>query len=488
MGFIDDLKSAVLPEDPFFEVSWEDRLAEAAYTPPSGLRITFDFENVKIVTKKKGTVFEFADVDGALVQDHGVGARRFPMRLFFAGADHDLNAQVVQAALDEKGNGLLEHPMYGEHTVVPLGDITRRDDLVTRANQTIFEVTFWKTIGVVYPTGQEDATSAVLTAIDLFNDGSAAEFATQIDTDTIAEEQGLLNTINDLLGKVESVLKKIAAVNDVVSDKFQDYVDTINRGIDVLIKTPLALARQTKLMIQEPSRALASISARLDAYGNLASDIFSSPDAISDPGGLAGGGIGQTSGGLAGTGNDSQSPNKFHTRDLFASTFVASSMLSVLYTDTSQATGAAAAGIATSGGASFFVTQAQAIDAAEVILNQMDALTAWRDDNYKSISGQNLGAAEAEAFIATPATMDLAVGYAALRDAASLTAGFLVKMSFSLKQERSIILGSPRSMVDLVAELYGSVDDQLDFFINSNNLTGDEILELPRGKKIVYYV
>ena len=40
---------------------------------------------------------------------------------------------------------------------------------------------------------------------------------------------------------------------------------------------------------------------------------------------------------------------------------------------------------------------------------------------------------------------------------------------------------------DLDAELYGSVDDRLDFLIESNGLTGSEILELPRGRAIVYY-
>jgi len=64
----------------------------------------------------------------------------------------------------------------------------------------------------------------------------------------------------------------------------------------------------------------------------------------------------------------------------------------------------------------------------------------------------------------------------------------LVFISFSLKQERSLVLDRSRTIIDVVAELYGSVDDQLDFFINSNGLTGSEILELPKGKQVVFYV
>jgi len=70
----------------------------------------------------------------------------------------------------------------------------------------------------------------------------------------------------------------------------------------------------------------------------------------------------------------------------------------------------------------------------------------------------------------------------------ALTAGFLVEISFNLKQERRIILTRNRSIIDLVAELYGTVDDQLDFLISSNDLSGSEILEVPKGREIVYYV
>ena len=78
--------------------------------------------------------------------------------------------------------------------------------------------------------------------------------------------------------------------------------------------------------------------------------------------------------------------------------------------------------------------------------------------------------------------------YQRLQEAVAITAGFLVEISFTLKQESIIILDRPRTIVDLVAELYGTVDDELDFFITSNNLSGSEILELPKGREIVYYI
>ncbi|MHC4648184.1 MAG: hypothetical protein ACYTBJ_22210, partial [Planctomycetota bacterium] len=333
-----------------------------------------------------------------------------------------------------------------------------------------------------YPSSQADPANAVLDALAEFNIGSADQFASQLDTNSAAEEGGFLNTMNDLLDKTEDGLAKVAAVQDVVNNQFQDIVDSINRGIDVLIGQPLALAFQTKVMIQAPARALAAIKDRLAAYGNLASDIFGSSDAISEPGGVGAagpgpnaGGIGSSqSGGTAGAANDSQSPNKFHTRDLFAATYVSGSVLSAV----------------TTGVAGAFVTKAEALETAEEIQAQFEALVVWRDENYESISGQKLPEAEAAEFIPSPATVDLGQTYQTLQNAVALSLGYLVEASFDLKQEVRVTLDRDRTALDFVHEFYGreNLDSNLDFFIETNNLTGSEILELPRGKEVVYFV
>ena len=98
-------------------------------------------------------------------------------------------------------------------------------------------------------------------------------------------------------------------------------------------------------------------------------------------------------------------------------------------------------------------------------------MVAWRDVQF-----ENLG------------EVDTGETYQQLQETVSLAAGFLAQISFSLKQERRRTLDRPHSIIELVSVLYGTVDSEIDFFITSNNLTGSEILELPAGKDIVYYV
>jgi prophage DNA circulation protein len=413
-------------------MAWSDRVKEAAYTSPSGERIVFKYENVSKTVEKKTTGFEFPDADGTFVQDLGHSGRRYPLRIFFWGAEYDTEAEAFETALLERGTGLLEHPIYGSITVVPFGAITRRDDLKTAANQAIYEVVFWQTIGLVYPTVQIDPASAVLTAIDEYNDAAADEFWDVINLDTATDEVVFKNQYLALLDTAQSGLQAVADTQDDVRKQFNVIVDSVNLGIDILVGDPLTLAFQTTQLIQAPARALTSIGARLTAYSDLATAVISGE-------------------GTTVSGNGVRVSNQFHTEDLYASTYVSGAVVSTVNNQ--------------------FSTKTEALSAAENILAQMDAVTDWRDDSFAELEEIDTGRA-----------------YQQLQEAVALTAGFLVQISFSLKQERRVILDRAHTIIDLVAELYGSVDDQLDFFINSNNLSGSEILEIPKGREIVYYV
>ncbi len=406
-------------------MAWTDRLREAAYTSPSGTRVTFEYEDVRNEIDKKTAGFQFPDADGTFVQDTGHSGRRYPLRVFFWGADYDLQANIFDALLLERGAGRLEHPIYGTVDVVPFGTISRRDDLKTASNQTVMDVTFWATIGVEYPSSQTDPSSNVLAAVEEYNAATAGQFSEEIDLATEGKKENFKGVYDRLLGSVKSGLQSVADTQDDVRKQFDAITKSIDQGIDVLVNDPLTLAFQTTQLIQSPARALTSIEARLDAYGNLASDIIS--------------------------GNGVGTPNEFRTADLYTSTYITGSIVSTVNNQ--------------------FATKAEALSAAELILAQMDAVTDWRDDNLVTLD-----------------LIDTGEAYQQLQEAVAIAAGFLVDISFSLKQERRIILDRARTIIDLAAEVYGSVDDQLDILINTNGLSGSEILELPKGREIVYYV
>jgi len=430
-------------------MGWEQRLRDAAYTSAeTQTRTVFDYEDVSREVEKHTGAFNFPGVAGTYVQDLGHSGYKYPFRLFFWGDDYDEEADAFEASLLEKGAGVLEHPIYGRKSVLPFGAISRRDDLKTKANQAVIEVTFWETIPEIYPLSQLDPADAASNAILDFFGAAAAQFADLIGLDTAGEKATFKGKYQALQGLVKSGLQTVADTQADVAEAFDTIDQSINSSIDLLIGEPLTLAFQTLALIKTPALAFGLIQAKLDGYKNLADSL--------------------TGGGSSGPENivtptlDSEASNQFHTNDLYASGSLGGSLESTLNVE--------------------FETKTDALAAADFVLTQFDQLTTWRDDNFAALA--TMATVDQLA-----ASIDSGESYQALQDAVAVVAGFLVEISFNLKQEKAFILTRSRNFVELVAELYGNVtDDDLNFFINSNALTGSELLEIPAGRRIVYYV
>lgn len=412
---------------------WQDRIKPAAYVSPGGERFDFLYEDVAEQTVRKTTAYEFPDAEGTYIQDLGNSGRRYPLRVFFTGDDYDIDAAAFINALSEIGVGNLEHPVYGSVDVVPFGSIERLDNLKTAANQAIIDVTFWETNGLIYPTSQNDPASDVVESVEEYNAAASENFEETTALEATRDRATFIGRFKELLNKARSGLKRIADTKAAIEKRFRDIYNSINQGIETLVLEPLTLAFQTVQFIEAPARALTSIQARLDAYSDLARSIISGDGAVVKPS------------------NTVDASNKFHTDDLYVSTYVVAAVVSSV-----NAT---------------FSTKREALTAAETLLDLLADVTDWRDANFDALGEVDTGAA-----------------YQKLQSSVAIAAGFLVQISFTLKQERFVYVDRNRTALDLTAELYGNVDDFLDFFIQTNDLTGSEILEIERGRRIVYYV
>lgn len=419
-------------------MAWQDRIRPAAWTSPSGTRFEFQYENVKKTFDNHTTAFEFPDANGTFVQSQGRSGHRLPMRMFFNGEDYDLLANEFDAALGEDGVSRLEHPMYGPFSVVPFGAIDRRDDLKTRANQAIFDVTFFETNDLLFPASATDPFDEAAAAVIEGTTSAAAAFEEKTGLASTIEQVSLRDRFQVVLDVTESRLKPLTQVTGFISDTMTDIgnafeivFDAMTFAIESFIGDPLALGFQTAILLQLPARSTALISDRLDGYENLLTQLT-------------------TNGNIYVPGLDAQPENDFRNDDLFNANLVLGSVTAVLNTD--------------------FETKGDALLAAERILGFFDTWILWRDANLVSLS-----------------VIDSGETYQKVLAAVTIGAGFLVEISFSLKQERSLVLTIAESPLQLEARLYGTLDTNLDFLINSNELVGEEIFTVPIGRKVVYY-
>lgn len=436
-------------------MSWRDRIKPGSYTSPSGKRVTFQATAFSRSWRKRGTVWEYADVDGQYVQLRGNSGRIYPLRMLFSGADCDLHADAMEAALAEDGFGSLDHIAYGTRSpVAPLGEITRREDLVQRGGEVVLEVEFFDTFESVYPVLVADPVTAIGNYVDAFNQAAGNDFDDGVDLSNAGSKA---MTIASIIAMVQGALGVLGAASAAVrgfQSELYAKAEAVNRGIDVLIGTPAALARQCAELVQTPARISRAIGERLDAYAAIfagSSSVFG--DQLDAYGALAESIFGGSSEPSI---QPQQAPNDALVRILFVGAAVSGAVLSASTTD--------------------YRTRPQATRAAIRVARQWDEYVRWRDGQYSGLASFGLAA------------LDASSSHGALYRAVSACLGHLVSSSFRLQAERRITLGRPRQLVELAAELYGNVEnDTLDRLIRENDLTGSEILELPKGRSIVYF-
>lgn len=453
--------------------TWRERKRPAAYMPPSGAanRVQFEYTDVGRDTPLRTAEFRFPGINNSYIQQNGFGSRVYPMRCYFTGDQCDLIATAFENMLCEPGQGKLEHPLYGTISVVPVGTIARRDNLREEANQSVVEISFWTSTGAVYPAALKDPQNEILKALDGFDLKAAQQFNASVNISSIGKKANLLATVKKGIAQVGAALGEISSGVTSVRQGFADLTSTINFGLDVLVGEPLQLALQVSNLIKAPGRALVGIESRLDAYADLATRIFGSEAGNPETTLSIGQGLSERT---------AKVTNDFHVADLFATAAVAG-MINAAAADPigpTTPTGAFAGQARASTGGKTFLARPDAVAAAIQILDTFDRAVAWRDAGFTALAGiDDVSATQ----------IDTGEAYQALHDAAAMTAGFLIQASFSLAPEKSITLDRNRTIIDLCAELYGTVDSQLDFLIQTNNLVGDEILELPVGKTILYY-
>jgi len=405
-------------------MSWIDRLKEASYTSPKGEVFNFDYEDVSLSFDKKTTAFEFANSNNTYVQDNGNTSRRYPLRIFFWGTDYDIESEKFLNALEQKGIATLSHPMYGIVQVIPFGTITRRDDLKTAGNQAIFEITFFNTINILYPNSQNNTQNVVINSIEEYNTVTADNFGNKIDLSSEVSKATFKNGFESLTKNTGSSLNGLVKTSKSAETQFNTIQDSILGGLDSLVDDPKTLISQANKLIQLPSKVEISFLSKLNSYGNLINTNVNTKPT---------------------------SNNEYQNLAYYNNTYLT--------------------GLSSSAINNTFDTKNEAIEVAILLLETLELITNWSDDISEDLS-----------------IIDTGESYQKLQETISLTAGFLVELSFSLKQERSIILDRDRTLIDLSYEIYGEVDNQIDFLINSNKLSGNEILELPKGKEILYYV
>jgi hypothetical protein len=401
-------------------------MREAAYTSPSGERLPFTYEDVTQEFDRHTKAFNFPNHDGTFVQDLGRSGRRFPLQVIFHGADYDQEALLFEQLVSERGVGRLEHPMYGVINVIPVGTVSRSDKLKSAGNQAIINITFFETGDVVFPDVNVDPVAAIRQQVIALNDRAVDKFNTELNLESLSAKNDLNRNTLIVADKVDNEIASWVVNDPVINQQYTTTLESLRSAIRDTsgFPDPGILAGQLALIFELPAQSsLVSIFTRLRSYRTLTESVISTVVNFR---------------------------NDMFFLDLMCLLGLTGSALSAV--------------------SNTYTKAPDVFNAVEQVLDLFDEVTEWRDEQYEEQDALDTGEL-----------------YDSVQKIVAIATGYLLQISFTVAQEHRVTLSRDRNVVELVMELYGSIDS-LDFFIETNDLTGDEIISLPQGLEIVYYL
>lgn len=417
-----------------------DRALEAKYIAPSGVEIPFLFEELSTGKPLRGKVHQFPSLDGQYVQRTGVGGRSFPLRMIFGGEDCDIAADAMWEALSEEGVGTLQHPTEGLVDVAPLGDLKRTDNL-TREGEIGIDVTLYETLREIYPSVLSVDSSKALAAYAAFLGLSA----TSLERGMLIPSRGALRQAVGLtrgvLGSIQDGLMSAQRAVGSASRSMQSLNDAMSSTLDTLVGQPLRLADSMQRLMALPASELANREILLSGYMNQLRGLLASYDSMArhaaahDP--------------FAG-----RTPSRADKANLAA---VQGALL--------QAIGSASLIAVAS---AKYATRADALDALNRTLATHAIVAPSAAGNGEYVSH------------------DAAQAFDELRIA---TTQQVIAQTYALPRTRSYVLSQPTTILQVAAFAYGEVTAaRLEELIALNRLPAHEILIMPTGKQVSYYV
>lgn len=407
-------------------MAWTDRIQTAAYISPSGTRFEFEYENVSIESDKKTGTFIFPELNGQYIQDLGRSGRRFPFNIFFSGSEYDIDSNSFFQALEEKGIGTLEHPLYGVRKVIPTGTIQRRDDLVTAANQAIFTITFSETIvNINFPSSDLNDKTDIQNSVSELGDDLSEQYTNNMNLDDAGDA---VNAQNDLLDKKDAltqILENLSSINEDIENSMNTISNSLDNDVVNMIINPGGIADQIITLVNTPSNIVTNIETMIEGYGSVIDMI------------------------LPNIGMIEANENDYHNSNLILCASLGAIALSCLNAE--------------------FFNRPQAIETADKIIDIFDNISEYIDNQIIGLEINDTGEM-----------------YTTLQDVYSKTLGYLVRLSFDLPKKIYLTLTEDRQIIELVSELYGDLN-MIDFFIQTNDLTTDEIEILPLGMEVIYF-
>lgn len=408
-------------------MSWIEKL-ETPYkiTCGDGKSYTPLWSNVSKEIEYNISTFEFKGLAGTLVDRGMPKGTKYNIELYFQGENHLDTAQAFETSAADPNPWVIQHPFYGSLTVQPIGLVF---------DNSAFNVS--KIVGQVIATITEKAPVVALSPED------------KIQEDKVTCDDQLTQTyMDDVQPKVADVeeMKKNATTvykegqktltNTLDAEKYTNAFNNAYGYISNAVAQPLAAIRQLQALINLPAQFADSVKNRINCLLKQMEQLRSSLETIL-----------------------TKSSKKLFENN--AGTLVGAVALAAITGVTDD-----------------YSNRRQVSDVITLVIGVYN--------NYLSDLDklQTLNGGQPQSYIPdAPSIIQLG-------QLISYTVNSLFQIADNAKQERTLMLEEDSNVILVAQRLYGLLidDSTLDTLIATNEFGLDDMLELKKGRQILYYV
>ena len=374
--------------------------------------------------------FEFPNVEGTLVKRKQAKGAKYELEIYFQGEEHLTESRDFELAARDPRYWTLTHPYYGELKVHPIELLfDNSGHNLTKITGTVLE-----TIVDVFPKGSVSQADQIDQEKADIDENGAQDYAANNPTPDSKDTALMSDTVED------QNLRTSRSISDSVqAADFRNVTNQANRAITTATSDPLAAMRAIDAVLNYPAQLQNSIESRLntltDAFTGLINKIGNSPQTIP------------------------ASQKRFHERAL-----------------TGNVTAMASAIGNPGGGGSG--SRSTALGMTQIIIDTYNEFVETLD-SMQTTNGGTL-----TSYVPNQENLRRA------QDLINFVITEFIAMTLTEKQEHKIILEAETNLILLTHRFYGldEEDENINTFIETNQIGLDEMLLIKKGREVVYYV
>lgn len=410
-------------------------------TSPSGKSHTAKWVGNDVSIKKKVATFDYPDVDGVTVQDLGLSLEKFPLTFMFDGVHHTNNSQNFIQSWSEKGVWTVLHPVLGSMELQPLSATLKVNPVKNQFLTTVTSewikprpqydgLSFLATESLI----QASAAEVVLLSVENLGDGDGDGIS------DAGERASFITFIRSVIDRIRSALSKFYNLTSKVRQFIAQKLDAISNMLDAAFLVASIIVSAIITVIQLPATIAMIVSDKIAYFSTL----FDSFDGMMD----------------------------VYQRDGTATTINSESYVAV------QSGVISGACISTTTGTVLSRDVAVEISRSTYLMYNLLLL---RVDSLE---------AQLTARLSKDSYLGSLNDYDSVRNLVGRTVGYVLDDNYSQKIKKVISTDSFVATDMFASEQYPdlSIPDAFQFLIDTNNLSGNDIVWLPIGKEIVLYV